>query len=698
MSTLFALAACGSSGSSSVGTAAIKSATATTAAAATTSPATTTAGVTTAAPDAGLIAHAGTAVKGQDFIAVNQSVNWAAGDAAPKTVSLETLNHGAFSGTLQTGNPAAGTLGLAAASYSAAYRANSVLLGVARTAGSSGAVSVSYSTQNGTAVSGTDYTSTSGELSWANGDSSVKTVTIPLHSTAAYAGTRSLTFILSNPTAASLNTPSSAAISLTGACPGDTGCVSGPMVHITSSFVFAHPGTLNTAYELSKIKNHITNGDQPWSANYSMMEASQYCSSSYSDHPVATVVYNANNPNSGPGPNLVADSEAAYCLALRFVLSGTTSYATKAETILADWARTICTPMGSPAACTVQGWLGLSWYLDPAWSGQMFAEAADLLKAYDSSWPASSQSAVATMFNNVWLPILHKRYSFGNREFAVEAGMISIAVFLEDPAALYEAVQNNLSYVPSYVYDAAIDGATPQQPTYFSTWASDTYLATLNSSRLCSGCTNWLTLSVPYQTGGSGDQGDDHTIMTIQTVAEQWQNPPNCGPQNPPACIWSGTYVSGWSPEVGGRDMTHAEGGFSAAVNIAEIARNQGLNLYFDTAPRLALYSEALAYIRLGNPIPSDAYGGVLNEGSGITPTWEIMANEGINVLGLSMPYTSSLITGVIRNMTNISYAAPFSSPFLTSPPLFAALIYYQATYGINWETLTHARLDGSLP
>jgi hypothetical protein len=638
MSALFALAACGSSGSSSVSTAAA------------TARATTTAGATT-------------------------------------TV-------GAVSSVKATKNP--GTLGLTAASYSSAYRAKSLLLGVARTAGSNGPVKVWYSTHNGTAVSGTDYTSTSGELSWASGDSTVKTVTVPLLSTSAYSGTRSLTFTLSNPTAGSLNTPSSAAISLTGACPGSTGCTSGPLSHISPSFVFTHPGTLNTASELARIKNHITNDEQPWSANYTLMQASSYCSLSYADHPEAAVGTGTSNPNSGV--YLVEDSEAAYCLALRYVLSGTSSYATKAETILADWAATICTPTGSPAACTVQGWLGLDWYLETAWSGQMFGEAADLLKSYDSSWPTPAQNAVKTMFNNVWLPILHKRYSFGNREFAVEAGMISIAVFLEDPAALYEAVQNNLSYVPTYVYDPTIDGATPQQPTYQATWASDTYLATLNSSRLCSGCTNWLTLSSTYQHGGSGDQGDDYGMLTAQTPAEQWRNSPNCSPQNPPTCIWPGTYISGWGPEVGGRDMTHAEGAFIQAVNTAEIARHQGLDVYGQTAPRLALYSEALAYIRLGNPIPSDAYGGVLAKGNGIEPTWEIMANEGINVLGYSMPYTSSIITGVIRKMGNSVHDLPFSSPFLTSPTLFTSRVWNQAIYQSNWETLTHARLDGSLP
>ena len=49
-----------------------------------------------------------------------------------------------------------------------------------RTGGSSGAVGVSYATSNGTATAGSDYTSTSGTLSWANGDTANKTFSVPI--------------------------------------------------------------------------------------------------------------------------------------------------------------------------------------------------------------------------------------------------------------------------------------------------------------------------------------------------------------------------------------------------------------------------------------------------------------------------------------------------------------------------------------
>jgi hypothetical protein len=643
-----------------------------------------------------LVTKAGTAVDGQDFLAVNKGVSWAAGDATPKTVSIPLLNHGSFSGsrgfsvglsgesgagagspvsaqvnisgTSVSATPPVGELALTAASYAATQRATSILLGIARTAGSSGAVSVNYMTRNGTALSGTDYTSTAGVLNWANGDSSVKTVSIPLLSTAAYSGNRSFTLALSSPTVASLGNPSFAAISLTGACPAGTVCSQSALSQITPSFIFKHPATLNTAAQLTKIKNHINASDSPWSENFALMTKSQYCSLNYVDHPIA-VVNDTTNPQAGG--NLVNDARAAYCLALRYALTGTQAYATAAEKILADWDGTLT------------GFIGINWYLNPAWSGQMFAEAADLLNSYDRTW--TGQNAVKIMFNNIYLPILHKRFSFGNREFAVESGMMAIGVFMEDPAAIYEAVANNISYVPTYVYDVVLDGTTPQLPNYYFTWATDAYLESLNSARLCAGCTNWIILAASVI-----NQGDDHSMSTM-TVAQLWASP--TGSTN-----YAGTYISGWSPEIGGRDLSHSEAALVQAVDVAEMAWNQGIDVYAITAVRLGAFAEQLAYLRLGGAIPSDAYGGVLNSGNGINPTYEILANHLINLLGYTLPNTSSLITEVVRNMNNNLYKPVFAAPFPASPPLFAAAIWYQSIGSANWESLTHARLDGPGP
>ena len=68
---------------------------------------------------------------------------------------------------------------LAATSVSADEGQNAVLT-VQRTGGSLGAISVNYSTIARTATEGSDYTATTGTLSWADGDSAAKTISIPL--------------------------------------------------------------------------------------------------------------------------------------------------------------------------------------------------------------------------------------------------------------------------------------------------------------------------------------------------------------------------------------------------------------------------------------------------------------------------------------------------------------------------------------
>jgi hypothetical protein len=201
-------------------------------------------GGTTGAARVGVNTHAGTALSGLDYTGLNQWVTWADGDTAPKTVSIKILNRGAFkgsrsfsvglsgqsgaslgspaaaavniSGTSMGGGPSAGTLELSAANYSASQGAKSVTIGVARTVGSAGAVSVKYATTNGTAKSGTNYTSTSGVLKWAAGDTSARSVIVPLVSSAGFAGTKTLTFGLSGPTVATLGNPSSATVKLVG--------------------------------------------------------------------------------------------------------------------------------------------------------------------------------------------------------------------------------------------------------------------------------------------------------------------------------------------------------------------------------------------------------------------------------------------------------------------------------------------------
>jgi hypothetical protein len=70
---------------------------------------------------------------------------------------------------------------------------------VARLGGSAGAVSVHYTTVDGTALDGADYTLTTGTLNWANGDAADKFISIPTTQNVLPDGQRLLTVTLDTP-------------------------------------------------------------------------------------------------------------------------------------------------------------------------------------------------------------------------------------------------------------------------------------------------------------------------------------------------------------------------------------------------------------------------------------------------------------------------------------------------------------------
>jgi hypothetical protein len=74
----------------------------------------------------------------------------------------------------------AGRLGFDALSASAAEDDDSVEVTVRRSGGTSGSVTVEYGTMDGTATAGSDYTATTGTLSWDDGDMGDRVITVPL--------------------------------------------------------------------------------------------------------------------------------------------------------------------------------------------------------------------------------------------------------------------------------------------------------------------------------------------------------------------------------------------------------------------------------------------------------------------------------------------------------------------------------------
>jgi hypothetical protein len=204
----------------------------------------------------------GTAVAGKDYTAANGTLQWADGDAVAKTVSIPISNASPFSGSKTFGvtlsgpsamatigspnsatvtiaggaSAAVGSLQLSKSSYPVAQNAGSATVSVNRTGGSSGPASVAYTTTNGTAVAGTDFTAASGTLKWADGDTAAKTVAVTIGNAAPFSGNKTFSVALSNPSAfATVSSPGSATVTIA----GDGAPAAGSLELSTSAYTVA---------------------------------------------------------------------------------------------------------------------------------------------------------------------------------------------------------------------------------------------------------------------------------------------------------------------------------------------------------------------------------------------------------------------------------------------------------------------------
>jgi hypothetical protein len=143
------------------------------------------------------------------------------------------------------------------AAYTVAEGGGSVTLTVGRHVGSTGAISVAYSTANGSATAGADYTTTSGTLNWADGDSANKTIVVPILQDVVLEGNHAFTVTMNSPTGgasvgASGGTSTSATVTITDDEP-DTFPVGGsiPAGYVT-------PGTSPGAWAVDLTQGYLS--------------------------------------------------------------------------------------------------------------------------------------------------------------------------------------------------------------------------------------------------------------------------------------------------------------------------------------------------------------------------------------------------------------------------------------------------------
>ncbi len=185
----------------------------------------------------------GSAQAGSDYTAASGTLNWADGDDSNKSFTItvaddsdveaaETINVSLSNpgGGAGLGSPSTttvtindndeppvnqpGTLSFTAASTQVGEASGSATIQVARAQGNDGAVSVDYTTADGSAQAGSDYNATNGTLAWTDGDSANKSFTVPILDDSEEEGDETINVMLSSQTGGAALGTSSATLTI----------------------------------------------------------------------------------------------------------------------------------------------------------------------------------------------------------------------------------------------------------------------------------------------------------------------------------------------------------------------------------------------------------------------------------------------------------------------------------------------------
>jgi Alginate lyase/Secretion system C-terminal sorting domain len=251
-----------------------------------------------------------------------------------------------------------------------------------------------------------------------------------------------------------------------------------------------------------------------------------------------------------------------------------------------------------------------------AWCGSVFVPAAEIMRFSYPKWTTAESTQFSTMLNNAFLPLLvsgNPTYN-GNWELSMINALVCIGVFNEDTTTFNLGVFLWRKRVPAYFY-MTTDGVSPFRP--------------------------YGTISLNSETA----------------IKNYWVNPYK--------------YFDGLCQETYRDYGHHMQMGLASAVNTAEIAYHQGIDLYSENDKRITTAMEFQASALMGYPVSTDLFpnGFVVSD---LLPTWEIAYNHFHNRKGYDLPMTNMLISSKVR------------------PSYFTTML------NMAWESGTHAGLDNT--
>lgn len=244
--------------------------------------------------------------------------------------------------------------------------------------------------------------------------------------------------------------------------------------------------------------------------------------------------------------------------------------------------------------------------LQGGWAGSLFARAGEIVRWTYGGWPGASVDRFANMLRTAYAPTIGKgNGGNGNWELVMIEATIGVAVFTEDRALFDKALALWRKRVPAYIYLLA-DGPLPVPPP----------------------------------------SGPDRT--SPEALTNFWK---------------TSMFMADGQAQETCRDFGHTSWGIASAINVAETALHQGVDLYAEEGRRLRAGLEFHATYINGGPVPPWLCGGRVKLST--LPFWEIAFNHFVTRLGMPLPQTKMLIDTKVR-------------PSGTN-------------YFIAWETLTHA-------
>ena len=339
-----------------------------------------------------------------------------------------------------------------------------------------------------------------------------------------------------------------------------------------------HPGVLVSREQLNFIRREVQAKREPIYGEYQKAVASPLAAFDYKLlGPPETGIIDC-GPYSRPDHGCHAedtDASAAYLQAVLWWITRDHRYADNAIRIMNTYARQL------------KGYAGSNTPLQAAWSSETFPRAAEIIRYSKAGWKPGDIEAFSTMLTKVILPHIYDGAprDNGNWELSMIEGMMGIAVFTDDRGLLNHAEEMWRKRVPTYFYNAKLDGDHPRapDPSVHQSWHGQTTFDESTSGIAAETC----------------------------------------------------------------RDLGHTGYSIAATMAAAETAHIQGDKLYESEEQRMIGVLEFHAHLLLRKePAPAAVCGGTIHYGEGYT--FGIGYNEYHNRLGQQLPETREWLDHIL--------------------------------------------------